>query len=223
MPERKKGSRAAVRGSGKNMSGPFARYDHDTLSWRTLQPSLTEDSTLFSGTWPKSGTMRSGVVSAQQTWVPHTSERGFGSWPTPTTRDYKGESGSGRQAARGNPKDTLANAVAQWTTPPMVLATATPSASEDAAGTVNGKMQNMLTHQAKRWATGTTLLPSKDVTEPSDSSPVKQRKKGLNPRFGLWLMGYPAKWLDSVESGTPSSRNVRLKSSAASTDDTPPG
>jgi len=32
-------------------------------------------------------------------------------WPTPTTRDYKGKSGIGRQERKGNPKDTLPNAI----------------------------------------------------------------------------------------------------------------
>lgn len=33
-------------------------------------------------------------------------------WPTPTARDVKGKSGAGRQARKGNPLDTLPNAVA---------------------------------------------------------------------------------------------------------------
>jgi hypothetical protein len=39
--------------------------------------------------------------------------------PTPCARDHKGVSGSGRQAKRGNPQDTLCNAVAgrTWPTP----------------------------------------------------------------------------------------------------------
>jgi hypothetical protein len=41
---------------------------------------------------------------------------GSSSWPTAATRDYKGESGSGRQERKGNPADTLPNAVAQWPT-----------------------------------------------------------------------------------------------------------
>jgi hypothetical protein len=32
-------------------------------------------------------------------------------FPTPTSRDYKGMSGAGRQERRGNPSDTLPNAV----------------------------------------------------------------------------------------------------------------
>ena len=38
-------------------------------------------------------------------------------WPTPTARDYKGASGSGRQMRKGNPSDTLPNAVKNWPTP----------------------------------------------------------------------------------------------------------
>jgi len=39
-------------------------------------------------------------------------------WPTPTTRDSKGQSGAGRQERKGNPLDTLPNAIAAtWPTP----------------------------------------------------------------------------------------------------------
>jgi hypothetical protein len=55
----------------------------------------------------------------------------------------------------------------------------TPSANEDAAGTVNGKMQNMLTHEAKK------------------SQMVETEKGGqLNPTWVEWLMGFPLGWTD---------------------------
>jgi hypothetical protein len=40
-------------------------------------------------------------------------------WPTPSARDYKGESGSGRQERKGDPADTVPNAaaLAGWPTP----------------------------------------------------------------------------------------------------------
>jgi hypothetical protein len=40
-------------------------------------------------------------------------------WPTPASRDYKGESGSGRQERKGDPADTVPNAaaLAGWPTP----------------------------------------------------------------------------------------------------------
>ncbi len=43
-----------------------------------------------------------------------TSQRGLIEqvmWPTPTARDHKGQSGRGRQERKGNPRDTLPNAV----------------------------------------------------------------------------------------------------------------
>ena len=43
-------------------------------------------------------------------------------WPTPTARDYKGASGSGRQMRKGNPSDTLPNAVKNWPTPDVAQA-----------------------------------------------------------------------------------------------------
>jgi hypothetical protein len=38
-------------------------------------------------------------------------------WPTPAARDYKGRSGAGRQERRGNPSDTLPNAVGNYLIP----------------------------------------------------------------------------------------------------------
>ena len=38
-------------------------------------------------------------------------------WPTSAVRDIKGQSGSGRQERKGNPQDTLPNAVAHYPTP----------------------------------------------------------------------------------------------------------
>jgi len=56
----------------------------------------------------------------------------------------------------------------------------TPSANEDAAGTINGNMQHMLSHQVQV-ATG--------ITSTNDTG---QR---LNPLFVEWLMGWPEGWL----------------------------
>jgi DNA (cytosine-5)-methyltransferase 1 len=92
-------------------------------------------------------------------------------WPTPTTRDYKGMSGKGRQERKGNPADTLPNAVAMWPT---------PTANEDAAGTPNGKMQKMLGNHP----------------EIRGASPEEWKRGALNPTWVEWLMGYPKGWTE---------------------------
>jgi hypothetical protein len=57
---------------------------------------------------------------------------------------------------------------------------------DDPAGTVNGKMQFMLTHAAK-------------LSDPEATSTGGQ----LNPEWVEWLMGFPIGWTDLKHSGTP--------------------
>ena len=126
-------------------------------------------------------------------------------WITPTTQD----AGKATQRTRADHQNNLTAQMAQWPTPTALdykheyspealtrkdgksrmdslpsMATygtwQTPSANEDAAGTVKGKMQHMLSHQAQE-ATG--------VTSQNDSG---QR---LNPAFVTWLMGWPDGWV----------------------------
>jgi len=72
----------------------------------------------------------------------------------------------------------------------------TPSASEDAAGTINGNMQFMLTHAVK-------------LADPAKAAAGWQ----LNPQWVDWLMGYPIGWTALSASEMPSSRRSRRKSS----------
>lgn len=80
---------------------PRSSFDPATSSWRTSQHSLLGGLTEFSGTWPRSGTMRNGECSAlTPSERPNTvSESGY--WHTPTTRDWKGQSGKGNRIRRG--------------------------------------------------------------------------------------------------------------------------
>ena len=74
--------------SGLNTLKPFAFYDHDISWWRTYQVSLiTMHLDEFSETWPRAGTMRSGIVSQQQPLVSLMSEIGSGYLPTPQASD----------------------------------------------------------------------------------------------------------------------------------------
>ena len=111
-------------GSGHTLKESFARLDPEDSSWKTSQVSLGGDSNLYLKAWPKAGSMRSGVVSKQAMLEPVTEEKGSSSWPTVTT-----------------------DSVSQRTKKYKSSLWLTPSANEDAAGTLAGNMQNMISHQ----------------------------------------------------------------------------
>lgn len=75
---------------GASSRESFAWYDPATSSWRTLQGSFQWSSDAFSGTWPRSGSMRNGRCSAHPTQAPRTdaSESSFSPWPTPNAHDH---------------------------------------------------------------------------------------------------------------------------------------
>lgn len=69
---------------------PFAWFDNsnrELLCWRTWQRCLLEDWTEFSGRWPRSGLMRSGIAYRQPPLVRRILANGFSFWPTPTATD----------------------------------------------------------------------------------------------------------------------------------------
>ena len=69
---------------GRIPSASFARYDPDTRFWKTCLGSLALGiSDVYSGTWPKQGTMRSGRCSVLMMSAPRIDGNGSGSWPTP--------------------------------------------------------------------------------------------------------------------------------------------
>jgi len=76
---------------GLTHSDPLAQYDHDSRCWRTSQACLlTNTYDEFSGTWPKSGMIVSGMLSERPTWARGTKDRDCLYWlPTPTTVCWK--------------------------------------------------------------------------------------------------------------------------------------
>ena len=86
-PESSKGRQD--RGSFTNLCESFAQFDPNTSCWKTSQQSLLTDSMLFSGRWPKQGTMRNGRAYAPQIWEPVIAGTDGGLLPTLTAREHK--------------------------------------------------------------------------------------------------------------------------------------
>lgn len=87
--------RSTVNGaaSGPTLPGSFATWDPESSSWRMSQLSLFEDSTASQETWPRSGMTVNGTAFPLPTLAHPINATGSGSWPTPTTRDYKDSPG----------------------------------------------------------------------------------------------------------------------------------
>jgi hypothetical protein len=148
----------------------LAKYDLTTSTWKTPQCSLLEDSTVFSGTWPRWGLMQGGVSYQQQTLVRHTKEIESGLWRTPQAQEgmrgvYKSKEAMDAHLNRGH-QLSLSNQVVHrhlWPTPTA--------------------------HNAKE-----TNAPSEALrNEPSLASRVGGT---LNPTWVEWLMGWPLGWTD---------------------------
>ena len=147
--------------------GSLARFDPDTFSWKTAQPSLLEDLGESSVTWP-----RSGMTAGGQCWeLPMLGRRIKGTesglWPTITVcGNYN------RKGASATSGDGLITALRTWPTP-----------IRRDSRTVRGgaRMKNSI---------GSEPL----ITQVAES---ERRTDGrLNPVWVEWLMGWPLGWTD---------------------------
>ena len=98
---------------GQKLSVWLATFDRKSFSWRTSQTcwlaqasNQADGLAEFSGIWPRSGMMRSGIAYQLPTLAPLTSGTGSGSSliPTPTACDWKG---SGVPRAHRGAKNNL--------------------------------------------------------------------------------------------------------------------
>ena len=112
-----------VRGlvSGRNTGALLAKYDPASSSWRTFQACLVSGWQLFSESFPRSGSMRSGTVSQLAPSAPLTDEIGSGLLPTPVASSYGTNQGGG--AGRVGPVRPSLDTMARhglWPTPDTV-------------------------------------------------------------------------------------------------------
>lgn len=76
--------RVSAQAYGGSLPGSFAKLGPPGSGWRTRTLSLTGDLMPYSKSWPTSGTMLRGECLLRTNLAPIMSERGSGSWPTPT-------------------------------------------------------------------------------------------------------------------------------------------
>lgn len=91
-PEKEQDSAESEADYSMNLSAPFARWDQESLCWRTWQLCLLEGLTRYSERWPRSGLMLNGIVYRQQPLVPRTKETECLSLPTLGKNEGKGSS-----------------------------------------------------------------------------------------------------------------------------------
>lgn len=138
MPGKAQDSPERAPGFGMNSRESLARWDRDSLSWRTSQLCLLEGSTRFSEHWPTSGMMRSGALYARPTWAPRTDGSGSSlsliAWNTP-------DAGIN---CRGNTQSVAAD---QWSTPQS------QDAKHQGPAGYTGQNNGSLTRDASDWST----------------------------------------------------------------------
>jgi hypothetical protein len=192
------------RGSGRKWRGSFARFDLDSCSWKTAQCSLLEDSTEFSETWPKAGSMRNGECYLRPILEPRTSEKGSGFWPTPTCGGGgqtlpEGTTPTGQTPDGRKQTVCLERYVQQverdlWPTPTASLGTkggrVTPRKSREGGTLIEAVSARSM------WATPTVKgnYNRKGLSAQSGDGLATQVGGRLNPDWVEWLMGWPIGW-----------------------------
>lgn len=136
--------------SGRRRYGSFARYDRASPSWKTYQVSfLILTLQLYSGIWPRAGTIVAGTAYRRLPWARLTRETASGLWPTPVSIDQRPGFFNTSTGEGSRPRPTL-ETMAKYNLWP------TPRASE------RGQWQNShgqkiltLTGSVKNWPTPT--------------------------------------------------------------------
>jgi len=180
-----------VRAYGRSMHESLTRYGLDMSLPKTLHCFELGDLPLSSKTWPKWGMMQDGECWELGTRVRPIKETECGSWPTPCTRDYKGARGRAAQERKGNPRDTLPNALTYWPTPTVAEATKIPAQA-------NYGQIGLNNHPAIRGLPGREK-GTKDKAGDVGGQKTRQKNAPLNPSWVEWLMNWPINWTSLEE------------------------
>ena len=209
-PGKAKDSTASGRDSGAKWPGSLARFDRDSLSWRTPQCSLFEDSEPCLETWPRWGLMRDGECWEQQMSAHRINETESGSeliYPTPTASMMPCE-GTVRIMRKA------------WINGEITLEEVSAIAGRDVRK-AQGKVKEWPTPDANCGQRGTQpeWTPKRKSGQPAQYTinQAVRDKEGtpgkLNPMWVEWLMGWPLGWTDLKPLGMDKFREWQLQHS----------
>lgn len=235
---------SGLHGTGSSKS----RALQSSLASRLQAETQSLGSTLFRLTW-KTWVLPSGrMLVRQRASVPRTSgtaPTGAGSWPTPTTRDWK----DGANPNVDVPLNALLGRVvwlAGWPTP--MAGTPAQNGNNAAGNTDSSRRTVELAHWptptardhfpahsaeyiAAKKAQGHGMANLNDVAFHQSQGPARFTASGqlltgsvagmesggpLNPAHSRWLMGYPTEWCACAPTATRSTRTKGPRSSGRS-------
>lgn len=215
-------------GSTSSASAGLSR----SLASRLKQRLTTDGSILFAMTWKMKDTPSGRSVCLLRASAHRTSDSGCGSWPTPTTRDWKDGAESNTPI-----KAQLGRTVwlATWPTPKAQDGMRGGQAKRAIGTTRHGSNLNDF-FQLAAWATPRANYAAKQgnvspdkrnglpaqVLEPGTrinrlgrvlTGFIAETNAGgqLDPELSRWLMGYPAEWAHCRPTETRLSRMSRRK------------
>lgn len=177
-----------------------SRSQAPTLSER-LGEALRNDpllsgSTEYEGTWRPRATPSGLRFWEHSASARRTSGSGCTGWPTCSARDWKDTPGMNDTGV--NPDGTVRKRLDMLARVAQLAAWATPRVTTNGG---NGNPDRATDGKARLedQVFGATPEPSPAATESSDAF-------RLNPRFSLWLMGYPTSWADAALAALRSSK-----------------
>lgn len=193
-----KASMEPDRDYGSSTPDLLASYDPATSLWRTSQACLLEEWATYSGSWPRSGMMRNGMVYRLPPLVPLTDVTASGSWATPQAHD----------AGKGNPQRVgrygtkhggrnLNDEVALYPTPSATSYGSNQGGAMGRTGPVRHSLDSMA--RTGMWPTPTSRDFRSGKASPEtmarNARPLSETIGGtLNPTWVEWLMGWPLGW-----------------------------
>lgn len=165
---------------------PYAYYCPASSSWRTWPPSAHEDSTAYSGTWPRSGTTQHGHAFAPATLEPVTAASVSSSLlPTPTARDHHGAASPKARKAGGHQLNLPDVACAYLLPTP---AACNPNDGESPETWLERRARQQ-PHRAMPLAIAVKLLPTPRASDTGTAG--RQPGEGFRPPLSAVLLPTP--------------------------------